>query len=89
MERQAPPLSIRNAGEKYECDTVAKLRPARKAMLLGGDDLIAAAIRLCTPIPGLPQRALAREALIAQVEISRLLRATIRDLERRAKRGKR
>ena len=38
---------------------------------------------------GLPQRALAREALIAQVEISRLLRATIRDLERRAKRGKR
>ena len=55
----------------------------------GGDDLIAAAIRLCTTIPGLPQRALAREALIAQVEISRLLRATIRDLERRAKRGKR
>ena len=36
-----------------------------------------------------PHRALAREALIAQVEISRLLRATIRDLERRAKRGKR
>jgi hypothetical protein len=40
-------------------------------------------------VAGLPQRALAREALIAQVEISRLLRATIRDLERRAKRGKR
>src|SRR5262249_5197406 len=38
---------------------------------------------------GLPQRALAREALIAQVEIARLLRATIRDLEWRAKRGKR
>jgi len=40
-------------------------------------------------VAGLPQRALAREALIAQVEISRLLRATIADLERRAKRGKR
>jgi hypothetical protein len=40
-------------------------------------------------VAGLPRRALAREALIAQVEISRLLRATIRDLERRAKRGKR
>ena len=40
-------------------------------------------------VAGLPQRALAREAFIAQVEISRLLRATIRDLERRAKRGKR
>jgi hypothetical protein len=40
-------------------------------------------------IAGLPQRALAREALIAQVEIARLLRATIRDLEWRAKRGKR
>src|SRR5262249_10824981 len=38
---------------------------------------------------GLPLRALAREALIAQVEIARLLRATIADLERRAKRGKR
>ena len=40
-------------------------------------------------VAGLPQRALAREALIAQVEIARLLRATISDLERRAKRGKR
>jgi hypothetical protein len=40
-------------------------------------------------LAGLPQRALAREALIAQVEIARLLRDTIRDLERRAKRGKR
>jgi len=38
---------------------------------------------------GLPQRALARERIIAQVEIARLLRATVRDLERRAKRGKR
>lgn len=38
---------------------------------------------------GLPRRALAREALIAQVEIARLLRATIANLERRAKRGKR
>src|SRR5262249_52794618 len=28
MERQAPlSVSIRDAGEKYECDTVAKLRP--------------------------------------------------------------
>jgi hypothetical protein len=26
MERQIPPLSIRDAGEKYECDTVAELR---------------------------------------------------------------
>ena len=40
-------------------------------------------------VAGLPRRALAREALIAQVEIARLLRATIADLERRAKRGKR
>src|SRR6516225_1823147 len=40
-------------------------------------------------VAGLPQRAFARESLIAQVEISRLLRATIRVLERRAKRGKR
>src|SRR5215813_1639623 len=40
-------------------------------------------------VAGLPHRALAREALIAQVEIARLLRATIADLERRAKRGKR
>src|SRR5215831_15289255 len=37
----------------------------------------------------LPHRALAREGIIAQVEIARLLRATVRDLERRAKRGKR
>src|SRR5262249_13935906 len=36
---------------------------------------------------GLPHRALARETLVAQVEIARLLRATVRDLERRAKRG--
>ena len=40
-------------------------------------------------VAGLPQRALARETIIAQVEIARLLRDTIRDLERRAKRGKR
>jgi len=40
-------------------------------------------------VAGLPRRALAREALIAQVEIARLLRATIANLERRAKRGKR
>src|SRR5262249_41342162 len=40
-------------------------------------------------VAGLPSRALTRETLIARVEISRLLRATIRDLERRAKRGKR
>src|SRR5262249_17111956 len=38
---------------------------------------------------GLPHRALARERIIAQVEIARLLRATISDLEGRAKRGKR
>jgi hypothetical protein len=38
---------------------------------------------------GLPARALAREAAIAQAEIARLLRATVSDLERRAKRGKR
>jgi len=37
---------------------------------------------------GLPSRALAREAAIAQVEIARLLRATVSDLERRAKRSK-
>jgi hypothetical protein len=35
----------------------------------------------------LPHRALARERIIAEVEIARLLRATVRDLERRAKRG--
>jgi hypothetical protein len=40
-------------------------------------------------VAGLPHRALAREALIAQVEIARLLHATVSDLERRAKRGKR
>ena len=34
-------------------------------------------------------RALARERIIAEVEIARLLRATVSDLERRAKRGKR
>ena len=38
---------------------------------------------------GLPHHVLARETLIAQVEIARLLRDTICDLERRAKRGKR
>jgi hypothetical protein len=37
----------------------------------------------------LPHRALARERIIAEVEIARLLRATVSDLERRAKRGKR
>ena len=35
----------------------------------------------------LPHRALARETVIAQAEIARLLRATVRDLERRVKRG--
>ena len=30
--KASPALSIRDAGEKYECDTVAKLRPARKAI---------------------------------------------------------
>src|SRR5215472_2639668 len=35
----------------------------------------------------LPSTALARETVIAQAEIARLLRATVRDLERRAKRG--
>jgi hypothetical protein len=38
---------------------------------------------------GLPHRALARERVIAEVELARLLRATVSDLERRAKRGKR
>jgi hypothetical protein len=37
----------------------------------------------------LPHRALARERIIAEVEIARLLRATVSDLERRVKRGKR
>jgi hypothetical protein len=37
----------------------------------------------------LPYRALARERIIAKVEIARLLRATVSDLERRVKRGKR
>jgi hypothetical protein len=48
---QIPPLNIRDAGEKYECDTVAELRPARIAIAIGlsmGARLIAAAIRLCT-----------------------------------------
>jgi len=56
MERQIPPLSIRDAGEEYECGTVAELRPARKAIAIGfrwGDDLIAAAIRLCGASTGL------------------------------------
>src|SRR5215472_7943060 len=35
----------------------------------------------------LPHRALARERIIAEVELTRLLRATVRDLQRRAKRG--
>jgi len=38
---------------------------------------------------GLPHRALARERIIAEAEIARLLRATVSDLERRARRGKR
>ena len=38
---------------------------------------------------GLPHGALARERAIAQAEIARLLRATVSDLERRLKRGKR
>jgi len=37
----------------------------------------------------LPHRALARARVIAEVELARLLRATVRDLQRRAKRGKR
>jgi hypothetical protein len=40
-------------------------------------------------LAGLPARALARERIIAEIEIARLLRATVSDLERRAKRGKR
>src|SRR5215472_18711624 len=40
-------------------------------------------------VAGLPHRALARERIIAEVELARLLRATVSDLERRAKRGKR
>ena len=39
-------------------------------------------------VAGLPHRALARERIIAEVEIARLLRATVSDLEWRAKRGK-
>src|SRR5215469_29490 len=35
----------------------------------------------------LPHRALARARIIAEVELARLLRATVRDLRRRAKRG--
>jgi hypothetical protein len=38
---------------------------------------------------GLPLRALARERIIAQVEIARSLRAMVQDLQRRARRGKR
>ena len=38
---------------------------------------------------GLPYRAFARERIIAEVEIARLLRATVSDLERRARRRKR
>ena len=37
----------------------------------------------------LPSTALARERVVAQTELARLLRATVSDLERRAKRGKR
>jgi len=40
-------------------------------------------------IARLPHRALAREKVAAQVEIAKMLRATISDLERRLKRGKR
>src|SRR5262245_60792725 len=40
-------------------------------------------------VAGLPHRALARARVIAEVELARLLRATVRDLQRRAKRGKR
>src|SRR5262249_18510021 len=41
-------------------------------------------------VAGLPHRGLARARIIAQVEIAaRLLGATVSDLERRAKRGKR
>src|SRR5262249_53469411 len=36
-----------------------------------------------------PARRLARERIIAEVELARLLRATVSDLKRRAKRGKR
>src|SRR5262249_31371846 len=39
-------------------------------------------------VAGLPLRALARERVIAQVEIARSLRAMVQDLERRARRGK-
>src|SRR5262249_13611700 len=39
-------------------------------------------------VAGLPHRTLARERIIAQVEIARLLRATVQDLERRLRRGK-
>ena len=40
-------------------------------------------------VAGLPHRALARETVIAQVEIARALRAMVQDLQRRARRGKR
>ena len=40
-------------------------------------------------VAGLPHRALARERIIAQVEIARSLRAMVQDLQRRARRGKR
>src|SRR6266566_1103288 len=36
MERQIPPLSIRDAGEEYECGTVAELRPAQVMVLADG-----------------------------------------------------
>ena len=35
MERQIPPLSLRDAGEKYECAIMAELRPARKQFAIG------------------------------------------------------
>src|SRR5215472_8858274 len=38
-------------------------------------------------VAGLPSTVFARETVIAQVELARLLRATVRDLQRRAKRG--
>jgi len=46
------------------------------------------ALNRACKVAHLPYRALARETVIAQAEIARLLRATVRDLERRAKRGR-
>ena len=44
--------------------------------------------RMAAGVPGLPLRAIAREAIIAQAEIARSLRAMVQDLQRRARRGK-